>query len=688
MTITQRKRAQLPDEIQGLQIHCDSCTRDLTHSIRIKCADPVCEAGDGIDICPSCFCSGKEFKSHKRGHAYRVVELHSYPIFVEDWGADEELLLIEGIALQGLGNWQEIAKHVGTRTKEEVEDHYNNVYINSPNWPLPRMDVSFDVDPSLFHERKRRRISSMTAAAANSKPVQPPTSAPGVHDIATFLPGRLEFEHELDNEAEDLVKDLEFGVILEYGGDKIPIDEEDVDVVARAKLEEERRRIKEKKASALANAGILGSGSVSMIGPDGRELSTDSTDVMTSLMSGYDIANGNAEVRREKMVKEEEQAKARGQKIGREKNSTKDKEKEKEGEADTDEPVLPPPYETRDSINFKLSLLEMYNHRVEKRLENKAVMFDRGLTEYKKMQVNEKKRPKEERDIVQRLKPLAKLQTASDYDAFVDGILLETVLRKRIQELQHYRRMGLRTPADIERYELDLQKRAQAKATLATTSHNHLNLRIGSSRGSVGPDPRRHGSTSTFPDADGIKDGEATVRANAPGSGSTSNVVRRNPAPLNLMNAASLHLLTPAEQIFCSQIRILPKPYLVIKETLVREYARRGGKLRRREARDLARIDVNKMSRIWDFLVQAGYLRIQPPDESMDAGDAPSNVETPASTVNGATPTLLPSTVTNSRTSYQMFNSSHSSPFPGKDVPTPSFLQPLQSSQPVPSWPG
>ena len=322
-------------------------------------------------------------------------------------------MLIEGIALQGLGNWQEIAKHVGTRTKEEVEDHYNNVYINSPNWPLPvrpspqfrlfrndesvhllilsflsqRMHVSFDVDPSLFHERKRRRISSMTAAAANSKPVQPPTSAPGVHDIATFLPGRLEFEHELDNEAEDLVKDLEFGVILEYGGDKIPIDEEDVDVVARAKLEEERRRIKEKKASALANAGILGSGSVSMIGPDGRELSTDSTDVMTSLMSGYDIANGNAEVRREKMVKEEEQAKARGQKIGREKNSTKDKEKEKEGEADTDEPVLPPPYETRDSINFKLSLLEMYNHRVEKRLENKAVMFDRGLTEYKKVYI-------------------------------------------------------------------------------------------------------------------------------------------------------------------------------------------------------------------------------------------------------------------------------------------------------------
>lgn len=53
----------------------------------------------------------------------------------------------------------------------------------------------------------------------------------------------------------------------------------------------------------------------------------------------------------------------------------------------------------------------------------------------------------------------------------------------------------------------------------------------------------------------------------------------------------------------------MPKPYLVIKETLVREYARRGGKLRRREARDLIKIDVNKTSRVWDYLFEAGLLR-------------------------------------------------------------------------------
>lgn len=79
-------------------------------------------------------------------------------------------------------------------------------------------------------------------------------------------------------------------------------------------------------------------------------------------------------------------------------------------------------------------------------------------------------------------------------------------------------------------------------------------------------------------------------------------------APLNLANADSLHLLTPTEQILCSQLRILPKPFLVVKETLVSEYARRGGNLKRRDARELVKIDVKKTSVIWDYLESVGLL--------------------------------------------------------------------------------
>lgn len=35
----------------------------------------------------------------------------------------------------------------------------------------------------------------------------------------------------------------------------------------------------------------------------------------------------------------------------------------------------------------------------------------------------------------------------------------ESMLRRKIQDLQHYRRLGLTTPADIEKYDTDLAKR-------------------------------------------------------------------------------------------------------------------------------------------------------------------------------------------------------------------------------------
>lgn len=115
------------------------------------------------------------------------------------------------------------------------------------------------------------------------------------------------------------------------------------------------------------------------------------------------------------------------------------------------------------------------------------------------MQAADKKRPKEEKDILHRLRPFARLQTAEDFEAFQADILCkcqtilqclwndaysslaadEHYLRKRISELQHYRRMGLRTAADIERYEADLVKRVRDRGprylrhAATRSSHHH-----------------------------------------------------------------------------------------------------------------------------------------------------------------------------------------------------------------------
>jgi transcriptional adapter 2-alpha len=218
------------------------------------------------------------------------------------------------------------------------------------------MDISFDIPSSEFQARKKRRIESLSNAVASTSvaPKPAPTSAPGVHEIATYLPGRLEFEHELDNEAEDIVKDLEFGVVMHYGGDDIPEDENDNDVKARKRWEETqpgRSTGKRKRTDSLGPTL-----------PNGKP--------MTNGVNGHALANGYAKTKREEADTRDASEAATGA----------------EGDAtpeDTTTPLLP--IETPESIRFKLSLLDMYHQRVAKRHEAKNFIFERGLLDYKKV---------------------------------------------------------------------------------------------------------------------------------------------------------------------------------------------------------------------------------------------------------------------------------------------------------------
>ena len=200
------------------------------------------------------------------------------------------------------------------------------------------MDLNFDIDPEEFQDRKRRRIMKMKGNVPPGPKVAP-TSAPGVHEVPAFLPGRLEFEHELDNEAEDLIKDLEFGICLEWGGDEMPEDENDVDVKARIRLKEELKARDSITGKHLPNGLVKG------------------------FLNGYH--NGGTPKPEPSPAQDDN----------------------KDGEDDGEEPTQPPPIESEDSLQFKLSLLDMYKHRVEKRHEGKAFMFDRGLLNYKQVRL-------------------------------------------------------------------------------------------------------------------------------------------------------------------------------------------------------------------------------------------------------------------------------------------------------------
>lgn len=187
------------------KFHCDVCSSDCTRRIRISCAE--CQ---DYDLCVPCFASGKASGKHEPWHDYRVVEQHQYPIFDEDWGADEELLLIEGCQTLGLGNWQDVADFIEGRSKEEVGEHYEKYYLNSEYYPIPDLNKTFpDVTISDFLARRRQRFERR-----KNLPLPPPkkllTSQPLCSYIQKYMPGRLEFEEEAEDEAEKVVQDMVF----------------------------------------------------------------------------------------------------------------------------------------------------------------------------------------------------------------------------------------------------------------------------------------------------------------------------------------------------------------------------------------------------------------------------------------------------------------------------------------------
>ncbi|RKP26372.1 hypothetical protein SYNPS1DRAFT_32753 [Syncephalis pseudoplumigaleata] len=393
---------------------CDACQANITNAVRIKCA--VC---DDAEYCVDCFAQGKEAGgTHKATHDYRVMDRLSFPILESDWGADEELLFVEGLKTCGMGNWAAIADHIGTKTKEQCESHYLNAFINSPNWPLPvpyDADMAADVAGGYGHVGRCEQRHQKTHTSS---------SQPSNHEIVGYMPGRLEFEQECENEAENSVKDLVF----------------------------------------------------------------------------Y------------------------------------------EDDADED-------------MELKITLLNIYNAKLDRREARKKLILERGLLEYRKNQANERKLAKEDRDLLNRCKVFAKMMTKEDFDEFVEGLINERRIRRRIAELQEYRQNGIRTESAAAAYERQKEQ-----------------------------------------------------RATPPPSASQKGMGRKPANPLDITEADGIHLLSIDEQELCSALRILPKPYLVIKETILNEYTRRGT-LRRRQARELIKIDVNKTSRIYDFFMKMGWIR-------------------------------------------------------------------------------
>ncbi|KAM5432405.1 Transcriptional adapter ada2 [Microsporum ferrugineum] len=511
-----RKKTAARGTDGGTKYHCDVCSIDITSTVRISCAHSACPE---YDMCVPCFARGSTTKSHDpRTHPYSVVEQNSVPIYDPDWGADEELLLLEGAEIYGLGSWADIADHIGGyRTKDEVRDHYIKTYLEGSNFPLPDLADPHDktlqeqIPKEEFQARKKRRIQARKEAAKAAPPATPkqkPTaSVPACHEVQGYMPGRLEFETEFANDAEEAVQHMQF--------------------------------------------------------EPGNGLN----------------ANG----------------------------------------------------EMDPEMELKMTVKDIYNSRLTARTERKKIVFEHNLLDYRKNAAQEKKRTKEERDLLNKAKPFARMMNHEDFEEFTKGLEYEHNLRLAIAQLQEWRTMGIGDLKSGEKYEQEKLQRAQRSVPqgsfdrFSTARPKAPAVAEGPSAASQLTLPelplrlQRPGSSKANPsEPPPLNDfDKALANPSLAGTPAPQPVKTKYTVPVitGLVpwksendNSPDLHLLTRDEVELCNVLHLNPKPYLAIKEHLLKEAMKQGGNLKKKDVKSMCKIDAQKSSRIYDFMVHSGWI--------------------------------------------------------------------------------
>jgi transcriptional adapter 2-beta len=154
-----------------------------------------------LDLCLQCFAAGAVAGAHKRDHPYQLIDEGSFSLLVDDWGAIEEVLLLDAVEHDGFGNWEDIAAHVVTKTARESRDHYGAIYINGV--------IGEGTIPTRHH-------ATILEGRGGETPPRPPAFSPVKLDSAEqlelgYMPLRDDFEREYNNGLEEVISEITIG---------------------------------------------------------------------------------------------------------------------------------------------------------------------------------------------------------------------------------------------------------------------------------------------------------------------------------------------------------------------------------------------------------------------------------------------------------------------------------------------
>lgn len=120
------------------------------------------------------------------------------------WSAREELHLLDAVEQYGFGNWEDISKHVETRSPDDSKEEYINKYltgcIGRHTWSTANDNLPKLVDHTVAD---RGPLSQLL-----TQRLPPIEVTPEEASQLLYMPNRNDFEREYDSTAETLVSSL------------------------------------------------------------------------------------------------------------------------------------------------------------------------------------------------------------------------------------------------------------------------------------------------------------------------------------------------------------------------------------------------------------------------------------------------------------------------------------------------
>lgn len=557
------------------------------------------------------------------------------------WTVEEDLRLLDAISTCGLGNWADIAEAISgqgsnNKTPKRCMERYFDDFLGRYGHVLPPYTIvedeetheeDDDVDEDDGPRKRRRfdRVSSLGAAALTSgrrgkkMKVVRTSSLPGYDKVwpNPYIP-----PIEKAKLGQDVDRDFSTRAELNF-----------VRAVGSAATKEEAEEIRkdwvEKRLNKPKGPTVL---------PMRPE---DLRDLPGSELGGCMPRRGDFDM---------------------------------EYENDAEQVLADMEFSANDSPQdraLKIQVIQIYNSRLDERERRKQFVVSRKLLDYRKNQVADAKLPRDERDLLRRLRLFERLHTPEEHQQFVEGILKAKRLRKEIAKLQMYRGLGIRTLAEAEKYELDKErrechKRAQLQKEI-DTERAETGAKAGSrdSAGSHGVSAldddvssslwkqyktsdrkNRRSINRTSPGVVDVLPGEAGdnpptdlgppgVSQPPPGeedqAGKDAETVAREPGPdeskeatanppkepaaseedVRIKREPGYELLTVKEVALCKKLDLKPAQYLNVKKVLIQQSMLHG--LMDRETpgsskRSIVKIDAEKKGNVVDFMVRAGWI--------------------------------------------------------------------------------